>query len=142
MRLKIIAGFIILFIALLLQFWFASAGWYFDLSYAALISFAFVFDFWELLLLVAIAVFIVNWQPTASVEIVIFAAFPIAVHFSRNLLHWQVWLENILAIFVGFLLLYASVSRLGLNWPAFFIDAIAGSILGTIILWPLYRWER
>lgn len=142
MRIKLFAGLIILFIALTLQFWFASAGWYVDLSYAALISFAFVFGFWELLLFIALAVFVVNWQPAASMEIILFAAFPIAVHLSRNVLHWQVWLENVLAIFVGFFLLYLAVSRVGFNWQSFFIDVIAGSVFGTLLVWPLYRWGR
>lgn len=142
MRLKLFAGLIILFIALLLQFWLASAGWYIDLSYAALISFAYVFGFWELLLLIALAVFVVNWQPAASMEIILFAAYPIAVHLSRNMLHWQVWLENILAIFIGFFLLYLSVSLIGFDRQAFFIDVIAGIIFGTLVVWPLYRWGR
>ena len=141
---KLSAGFAILFIAFALQFWFASAGWYCSLSFAALISFAFVFGFWELLTLVLIAVFIINWQPAASAEILIFVLFPLAVHLFRNVLPWQVWLENLLAITLGLLVLYFALAPVQFfsHWQPFLLDLVASLIFGSIILFPLYRWGR
>lgn len=142
MTLKLLAGLVILFIALTLQFWFASAGWYFDLSFAALISFAFIFDFWELLVLVFLAVFIVNWQPRVSLEILIFGLYPIVAHFSRGVIHWQVWIENLVAIFLGFLLLYVIVGHGSFNLHLFLMDVAAGMVFGALIFLPLYRWGK
>jgi len=142
--LKLSAGLLILLIALALQFWFASSGIYLNLAFATLISFAFVFDIWELIVLVLIAVFTINWQPAASPEILILALFPVAVHLSRNILHWQPWIENILAVTLGFLVIYFVMDgRSFLNGPyAFLTDLGAGLIFGSLVLFPLYHWER
>ena len=139
MTIKLSGGLIILFIALALQFWFASMGVYINLSFAALISFAFLFGFWELLALILIAVFIVNWQPAASLEILIFAMFPIAAHFSRDMLHWQPWMENLLAIPIGFLVLHLAVVSGNIPSVAFLINLGAGLALGAGIFFVLNR---
>jgi len=141
MTLKLPAGLVVLFIALVLQFWFASFGWYLDLAFAAVISFAFIFDFWPFMVLLLAAVFILNWKPTASIEILVFALYPIAAHFSRSLLHWATWLVNVFAIFAGFLILYL-VAGHGTLRPAFFIpDVVAGMLFGAISLLLLHQWQ-
>lgn len=142
MTLKFVAGLTILFIAFMLQFWLASVGWYTDLSYAALISFAFVFGFWELLALVLIAVFIINWQPAPSVEIFVFALFPLVVYFSRNILRSQPWFQDFLAIVIGFSVLYLSVARAAFYWNAFLADLVGGILFASIFFFPLYRWGK
>jgi len=73
--LTFLAGFVMLAIAFALQAWFAAAGIFLNLSFVTLISLAFIFEFWELLALVLFATFIMNWQPAASVEILVFAWF-------------------------------------------------------------------
>ena len=140
MGLKFFAGLFILFIALFAQFWFASIGWYFDLSFAALISFALLFDLWELIALVCVAVFIVNWQPGASPEILVFGLYPIALYFSKHIVHWQLWLENLAAIALGFFLLYAVGAHGAINWRLFGTDTAAGMLFGALLFTPLYRW--
>jgi hypothetical protein len=142
MTLKFSAGLVILFFALALQFWFASAGVSLDLSFAALISFAFVFGIWELLVLVLLAVFIVNWQPAVSLEILIFSFYPVAVYFSRNLSQWQPWVKNLMAIALGFFVLYLAAGSVTFHWREFFMDLTAGLALGLLIFFPLYRWEK
>ena len=142
MKFKFFTGLIILFIAFLLQFWLASMGWYTDLSYAALISFAFVFGFWELLVLDLIAVFVLNWQPGVSVLILVFALYPIAIYFLRNILHWQVWLQDLCAIVVGFLVLYLSVVHGLPHVDAFLADLAGGMLFGFLISSPLHRWGK
>ncbi len=144
MTFKLSAGLAILFIALALQFWLASVGISIDLTFATLISFAFLFDFWELIILVLLGVFIVNWQPTASLEILIFAIFPVAAHFSSGVLHWQPWIENLIAIMLGFLVLYGAVAGTAFLYhpQAFLTDLVAGLIFSTLIFFPMYRWEK
>lgn len=139
---KLSAGLLVLFIALALQFWLASAGVRVDLVFAALISFAYLFGFWELLLLVLLGVFIINWQPAPSVEILVFALFPLAAYFCRDLLHWRTWLENFLAIALGFLVLYLAVVPMHflLYLNSFLLNVAAGIIFSAVIFFPLYRW--
>ena len=117
---------------------------YFDLSFAALISFALLFGLWELIVLVLFAVFILNWQPAVSIEILIFALYPIAVHFVRNIFQWQQWLKNLVAITVGFLVLYIGAGGTGfIHHPqTFLLDLLAGLVFGALIFTPLYGWEK
>ncbi len=141
MTLKLSAGFAALFIALALQFWFASAGISLNLSYAALIAFAFIFEFWELAALVVLGVFIINWEPSASSEIIIFALYPIATYFFRRTISWHSWISAPLAIIVGFLALYMIAAPVALfaQPRAFFIDVVAGIVFGALLFAPLHR---
>jgi hypothetical protein len=141
---KLTAGLFILFIAFLLQFLFAAAGVSVNLAFAALISFAFLFEFWELLLLTVIAVLIVNWQPAVSPEILVFALFPAAAHFSRDVFRWAGWLTNAVAILVGFFILAiaAAPAAIAQHLQPFLVDVAAGELFGAIVFLPLYRVGR
>lgn len=138
---RVLGGLIILFLALVLQFSLATAGIRLGLSFAILISFAFLFEFWELAFFVLLTVFILNWQPAASPEILTFALFPLAVYFCRNILHWRIWLENLLALALGFLVLYFAAAPAGffLYWQSFLLDVAAGALLSGIVFLILYR---
>lgn len=142
--LKFFAGLVILFIALALQFWFAAAGIYLTLSFATLISFAFIFEFWELLIFVLVGTFIINWQPTASLEIVVIALFPILMNLSRNAFRWRFWVGAPIAIVFGFLLLYTLAGQVPLfsYWQQFLRDLAAGLAFGALTFFPLYRKEN
>ncbi len=144
MTLKLTAGLLILFVAFALQGWLASEGWRLDLVFPALITFAFLFSFWEMLLLTLLGVFILNWQPAASVEILIFAIVPVAVYFSKHILPWQPWAENLFMIALGTLLLYAIVAGSAFMHylGALTDDLAAGLIFGTLIFASLWRWEK
>ena len=141
---KFTGALIILFIALALQFFFSSAGIFIDLSFAALIAFAFTFGIWELVPLVLIATFIVNWQPAASIEIAIFALYPVAAHFVYKTIPWEPWLVVPAAIVVGSAILYLSISPVAFvtHLPAFLIDVVAGSLFALVILRPLHHWDK
>lgn len=141
---KVTAGLLILFIAFLLQFLFASAGLAVNLSFAALISFAFVFGFWELLFLIAVAVFIVNWQPAVSAELLVYGLFPVAAYLARDVVRWAGWLQNAVAVFAGFFVLAfaASPAAAVAHWGSLAIDIAAGELFGAAIFLPLYRIGR
>lgn len=142
MKTRFLAGLAVLALALMLQFLFVDAGVQGTFSYAALIGFAFVFGFRELVFFVLLAVFMVNWQPAASPEILVYALYPFVVLFCRNFLHWQVWLEGLLAIIIGFMALYLAISPASLAGSAFFTDVILGAIFCSAVIVPLHRWGK
>lgn len=144
MTLTFLAGLIMLVITLALQAWFATSGIFLNFSFAALISFAFVFEFWELLLLVLLAVFVVNWQPAVSVEILVFALYPVAVYFFRKMLMVQHWVVAPAMIVIGFLVLYLFVAprMLFADLPSFLLDVASGLVIGALIFFPIRRWGR
>ncbi len=139
-----IAGLVILVIALALQFWFAASGIFLDLSFATLISFAFIFEFWELLFLTLFVVFAVNWQPAVSVDLIVFASFPIAVYLIRKLLKWESWFAAPMAIIIGFCVLsfVAAPGMFFAQLPHFLLDLAAGLGFGALVFYPLRHWGR
>jgi hypothetical protein len=144
MAITFLSGLIILAIALALQFFSGSAGMFLNFSFAALIAFAFLFEFWELVCFVLIAVFVLDWQPAASVEILVFALYPIAVYFFRKTIPWQHWIAAPAAIILGFAVLaFAAAPALFFaHLSAFFTDTIAGLAFGALIFYPLRRWGK
>ncbi len=134
MRLKSILAILILLLACALQFWFAAAGVFINFILAALITFAFFFDIWELLVFILFAIFVINWSPTFSVDIFIFGVIPIAAYAFHKLFVWTLWAGIPVAIVCGFFLLYLAIapaSFLG-NIESFLIDIVGGMIFGGI----------
>lgn len=134
-------GVILLFIALALQFFLASAGISANLSFAALIAFAFVYSFWELAAFIVFAVFIVSWQPAASVEILFFALYPVAVNLGKGIVPWKTWMVAPAAIVVGYFGLALAVAPSFLLVHPFrsIIDLAMGLAFAAAIFFPLHR---
>ena len=134
-----------LFLALsfVLQFWFASFGIFINFIFAALIALAFLFDFWDVLFFVLVAVFVVNWQPALSSELIVFALIPFAAYLIHTYSNWEAWVANLACIVLGLLILYlASAPHLFLaESGAFFIDLFACLIFGGIVFSALNRRE-
>ena len=141
--LKFSAGLLILFIVLVLQAWLASAGIFFNLSLAAVIVFAFLFGFWELVALTLLTVFLLNWQPAASVELIVFALLPIAAYLFRNTVSWQPFLALMVAVAAGFAVFYGILSphMFSAHPGAIVLDIVIGWIMGALIFIPFHRWD-
>ena len=139
MTFRVLAGLVLLLIAFALQFSLATANVYLDLSFAALITFAFVFGFWELVFFVLAAVFVINWQPAVSVEILAFALFPFVVYFLRDKFPSQPWFENFVAILLGFVVLslVAAPAAFLSSLRIFFVDLMGGWLFGTGVFFLL-----
>lgn len=133
--LKFFSAAAILALALFLQFLFAGASWHFDLVLAALIAFAFILDFWELLVLDLLAVFLLNWQPAPSVALLVFALIPLAAFLFHKLTQLHGWVGVPLAILAGFLIFYVSVapSLFFQNLFPLFFDLIISIGAGEIV---------
>jgi len=133
MKFKFFAGLVVLIIALALQFLFASAGIFLDLSFAALICFAFLFDLGEFLVLVLVAVFVVNWQPAVSTELLVFSLFPVAMYFLRRVAPWHSWVAIPVAVVLGTVLFYFLASHGAFPVRAFFMDVCAGLLFDALV---------
>jgi hypothetical protein len=134
--LKFFSALAILFLALFAEIVLASVGLHFSLALAVLIAFAFVIDFWELLILDLIAVFILNWQPAPSVALIAFALIPLLAFVFYKLTHWHGWTGVLVAIVVGFLIFYVAAAP-GLflhDLPGFLLDLIVGLLIGETVL--------
>jgi hypothetical protein len=124
---KFLISALLLLASLALQFFAASLGYSFDLALAALIAFAFILDFAELLPLVALAVLIINWQPAVSGAILVYALFPLAFYGLRKVFPWEPWVAIPVVAVLGAI-------ALGLATGA----AYAGALLADAALMALF----
>jgi len=140
---RFILALLFLALAFVLQFWFASFGVFINFILAALITFAFVFDIWDVLVFILAAIFIVNWQPAFSVEIFLVAALPLAAHLVSRYASFEPWAADSVSIFCGLLVLYLAVAP-GLfiaDWRMFLTDLVSCLIFGSIAFAALSRRE-
>jgi hypothetical protein len=141
MRIRSILGILILLLACALQFWFASANVFVNFILAALIVFAFFFDIWELVIYILFAVFVVNWQPGLSIDIIVFAIIPVAAYAFHKVFAWAAWAAAPVAIICGFVLLYLAVAPAAFlgNWELLLTDLFGGLVFGGLVFLTLDR---
>lgn len=104
---RFFGSFLILTLALFLQFYFGdSTGIWINFALAALITATFFLDFLEIVLLTLFAVLVLNWQPALSLELAVFSLVPIAVFAFGKRMPFLPWLGNLAMIFLGLCLFY------------------------------------
>jgi hypothetical protein len=138
-QIKLLLGFLTLLVCLSLQFWLVPFGIRADLAFAALIALAFIFDFLELTAFALAAIFIINWQPGISSDIVAFALIPLVVHVIQRGVHADAWIGVMVAVVFGLLALYLSISPAMIisSFSSFFLDVILCLAVGQIVLWGM-----
>jgi len=141
--LRLVAAIAILFFAATLQFLLASTGIFVNILFATLIAFAFLFAFWEVFFFILIAIFIINWQPRVSGELVIFIVVPLVAFFIHKFFSWQGWAGNVIAIIFGTLMLYL-VFAPGMYFrgiSVLLVDLLASVSFGSAVFTLLNRRE-
>lgn len=141
MRIRFILALLIIVFACALQSWFASMNIFIDFILAALIVFAFFFDIWELLVFILFSVFVINWQPAISTEIILFGIIPIAAYASYKFFALIRWAAIPIAIIVGFLVFYLVIAS-GMffaNGELFLIDVLGGLVFGELVFYAMDR---
>ncbi len=136
MTYKFFIAFLFVAFAIIVQVGLGSvSGVWIDVVLAALITAAFFVDLSELILLISLSVFILNWQPAFSLEMLFLAVLPIAAFFFHKRIPFKPWLANVVVVFLGILILYLLLG-LGLLFrdPAFFLWDTAGSLLAGIFV--------
>lgn len=131
MPIRTIAAALILFIGIIFQIIIGETfGMWINFSLAALAATAFFLSFAELMILVLVTVFLLNWQPAPSFEILFFAGFPLAAFALRRVSHFQPWIFNLFLIFAGIVAMYAIFGP-GVIFvkPILFFSDLFGSIL-------------
>jgi hypothetical protein len=136
---RLLLGFLTLLAALALQFWLVPFGVHADLAFTALIAFAFVFNVWELAIFVLFSVFILNWQPGLSTDIIALAAIPFIIFIIQRWLHVTRWIGGMVAIAVSLLVLYLVIAPTMIisSFSSFFLDVILCLAAGQMILWGM-----
>jgi hypothetical protein len=133
MRLRFILALLILLLACALQFWCLSAGIFINFILAALIAFAFLFDLWELAVFVLFAIFVINWEPSASMDILVFAVVPFLAYVFHKAFAWTLWAGLPAALICGFLLLYLFIAPAAIigGISSFLADVVGGLLFSA-----------
>ena len=105
---RFLLGILTLLACLSLQFWLVLFGIHADLAFAALVTFAFLFNAWELVVFILLVALILNWQPGLSLDIIAFALIPFAVFLAERRMRTTVWIGSMVAVVVGLLLFTSS----------------------------------
>lgn len=144
MNFRSFAALLILFIACGIQFFLGSAGIFINLILAALVAFAFFFEWLELAVFVLFAVFVVNWVPAVTPAILIFAAIPFAAYAFRRLFVWAPWAGIPVAIVCSFIVFYLAIAprMFAVALPSVSLDILGSLIFGECVLAALGRAER
>jgi hypothetical protein len=142
--LKFFLAIVLVLLALFTQLFLASAGWHYNLTFAALIAAASALDLAELLVCDLLAVFLLNWEPRVNVALLLFAVIPLAAWVFKRVTRSRGWAGNLAALASGFLLFYAitAPSFLAHAPGAFLFDLIVGCAVGELIwaaLSPTYE---
>jgi len=127
-----------------LQFWFASAAVFVNFILATLIVFAFFFDIWELVVFILFAIFVINWQPAASIDVVLFALIPVAAYVFRKMFRFSPWIAAPVSIAVGTIFLYLAIAPIAsLHAPLIFATDLFGDLVfGSIVFMVFQRLPR
>jgi hypothetical protein len=131
-----------LLLAFGIQFLFAGSGIFVNVILATLITLASFFDLFELIVFILLAVFVINWQPAISWEVVLFAVLPIIAYGIRNISSWSAWALNLIFIFLGIIILYAVIApaRIVSNPSGLVIDLFGSMLLGQLIFFTLSHY--
>ena len=112
----------------------------FDLIFAALIAFAFAYEWHELLPLLALGILGLSWEPGMSMVMLAYAACPLAAYGAHRVFKWEPWMGVAVA---------SLLSAALLGWAAGFItslfavqDAVAMMAWGLVTYGFITRIDR
>ncbi len=144
-RTKFITGILLVLLSFLVEMKIRAAfGVAPELVFALLVGYVFFFSTLELVFFIGLGVIFLNWQPAAGIEFTIIAGIPLLLSLVKNILPWQGWLEHLIAIVAGVILLYAvsySVNIIPISSLIF--EDIALSVLwGAVMFYLFSRFYR
>jgi hypothetical protein len=144
-NLNFFVALLIILLAVLLEL---RSGWALNFSanfaLATLIVLIFFMSFPELVALIVIAAWLINWQPMIGLEIGVFMFVPILFFAIRRFPPWQIWFSNIIFIVLGISLFYFIVdySFFAGQWAMFLKDVAISLGWGAAIFAALSRYYQ
>ena len=128
--------FLIVAIAVVFQLKFGGViGYGYDFALAALIGAAFFVSFLELLVLALFTIFLINWQPGMSIEMLSILILPTITFLGRRILPGKAWFSSIGFLFFGILLFYvvADFNEFLNNFGTILSSALFGVLFGVLV---------
>ena len=98
-----------------------------DLALTTLVVLAFFLDFLPTLFFTLLGVFILNWQPTISLELVVFVIIPLTVYWISKFLPGRLWFSVLIFSAIAVPTFYAII-----NFGAFYTAPLL--LLGDVLV--------
>lgn len=134
MSFRLLAAFLVASSAILLQFYLGYiTGVWVSFALAILITLSFFLGFWELVLAAVFVVFVLNWQPAFSLEILLVAFFPFFAFWTHKFLPFKPLWGNLILIFFSvsaFYLILDARFMIG-GFKIFLLDVFGSLISGA-----------
>ncbi|MEK7138436.1 MAG: hypothetical protein AAB787_02925 [Patescibacteria group bacterium] len=117
-------------VALLLQTWSFLADYARpDFALVLLLVSALFLDFPKIFLMILIAVFFLNWQPSLSLDLIVFSILPILAFLAKKFIPGRPEVVGFFAVFLGTLAFY-SISTFEVFWSNLVLA-------GAVVVWNL-----
>ena len=138
--------FLIIAISIVFQLKFGDVtGYGYDIVLVLLIVASFFLSFFELLVLVFLGIFFLNWQPGISIEMISFLVLPALSFWGRRIFPGKAWFGGIGFLALGIFLFYLTVDFIPMFYSAVgygdFTSSmwqILGSFVGNFIFGVLF----
>jgi len=141
---KYISVALVFILALMLELWFAPGGMRGDFVIATLIVFAFLLEFWELVVFILFGIFLLNSSFHPDVAMLLLALVPLATYAARRRYSLNPWLGVPVGIILGIAVFYAVVApAMAFHTAGFLlVDIIVCVLFGELILCGAEGWLR
>ncbi len=124
------------------------AGWSPDIVLVTLMMLAFFLDLDELVTVTGLSVWVVNWIPRVSSEMVLLALLPFIAFAIKKFSPWEGWLSAAVLSALGVLILYGVSNFHAFSMFGFFaFNVVISASFGVIIFllfrvfYPTSRWR-
>jgi hypothetical protein len=118
----------------------------FNFLLGALIAFACFVNYWELIFLNLVGIFLINWKPNLSLEIILLFLIPQFFYLFFKKVKWNNFLALIFFLIFGNILFYGIINyKFLFDYPFyFFYDFIVNSLFGLLSFYFLnfLKYER
>lgn len=133
---KYLSAILVLVLAAMLQLWFAPAGIRGDFVLAALVVFAFLFEFWELAAFILFGIFLLGLLPYGILSMIVLALVPLAAYAVRRRFPLDPWFGAAVGIAAGIIVFYAASAPVAAVHaaPFFLLDILVCALFGELVL--------
>jgi len=136
---KYLSATLVLLLAVMFQLWFTPGGAHGDFVLATLIVFAFLFEFWELILFVLLGVFIMNSSVHPDTTMLMLVIIPLGAYVARRYFSLDPWLGAAAGIAVGVIIFYAVVAPIAAVHAIGLLvfDILISALFGELVLFGI-----
>ena len=133
---KYLLALLVFLLAVMLQLWFAPGGMHGDFVLAALIIFSFIFEFWELVIFILLAAFLMNAAFYPDLAMLMLVLVPLASYVVRRRFSLEPLFGAPAVVACGIVVFYAVTAPIAAFYAigSLLVDALVCVLFGELVL--------